>query len=254
LTEKGKTYEIDGIIYLRNRAFNVGMLSRKPYVDLTHNRIEPDPNKEDPRDFILWKPIPNDYEFGFEYPESSPLHSTEAKGQPGWHIECSAMAEEVLGSKIDIHGGGEDLMFPHHENEISQCYARHGHFMSKFWLHNGFVTNSKGQKFGKSLDNAITVNEALNKFGGEVIRFYMLMTHYRSPKTWSLEGLVEAQTIFMKFQNLTHGVFHPYNKPPTEFWDALMNDMNTPLAIAKMHEYAKKDIFSLDICMRWLGF
>jgi len=173
--------------------------------------------KRHPQDFALWK---------------------ENHQRPGWHIECSAMIRKHLGNTIDIHGGGADLRFPHHENEIAQSEAANGVPLANFWMHNGMLTVN-GKKMSKSLGNFVTVNEALERFPGEVIRFFLLKTHYRSPINWTWSGLEAARSELdglyrmMQAQDNDH-ITRIVNL--TSFMEALANDLNTPLAIADLHK------------------
>ena len=183
LIEKGFAYEKNGTVYFRTRKFEgYGKLSKKNLDDLEAGiRIAVSDEKEDPMDFVLWKPKK-------EGEPSWP--SPWSDGRPGWHIECSVMSKKYLGEKIDIHAGGEDLIFPHHENEIAQSEAANGKDFAKYWMHNGFL-NIDNKKMSKSEGNFFTVREIEEKFDLQVLRFFMLSVHYRSPLNFSRE-LMEA--------------------------------------------------------------
>lgn len=184
LIEKGNAYVVeDGTVYFRTRKFDeYGKLSKKNIDDLeAGKRIAIEEQKEDAMDFVLWKPKKE----GEPYWESP-----WCKGRPGWHIECSVMAKKYLGEKIDIHAGGEDLIFPHHENEIAQSEAANGKTFSRYWMHNGFL-NIDNRKMSKSLGNFFTVREIGEQYDLQVLRFFMLSAHYRSPLNFSAE-LMEA--------------------------------------------------------------
>jgi cysteinyl-tRNA synthetase len=202
-------------------------------------RVDVAPYKRDPMDFTLWKPSkPN--EPGWESP-----CGIATPGRPGWHLECSAMAGKHLGETFDIHGGGVDLVFPHHENEIAQSCCAHGTpFMAKVWLHNGFV-QVEGQKMSKSLGNFVTVNQlvATDAFGGQrwpgrVCRLAMLGTSYRAPIDWTVERLVQARQTLMDFAEIVHPV-PAADAPDPEVLAALEDDLATSAAIALLHGLAK---------------
>src|SRR5579863_1160272 len=184
LVEKGYAYLANnGDVYYVVRKFaNYGKLSGKTVDSLrAGERVEVDANKQDPLDFVLWKA---------SKPGEPFWESKFGNGRPGWHIECSAMSEELLGKNFDIHGGGQDLQFPHHENEIAQSEAHNGCKFANYWMHNGFL-NINDEKMSKSLGNFFTLRDVLNKYDAEVIRFFMLRTHYRSPLNFSQDGLTD---------------------------------------------------------------
>lgn len=186
LIEKGYAYNVDGTVYFRTRKFKeYGKLSHKNLEDLrSGNRsllVTGEDQKEDPLDFVLWKPKKE----GEPYWESP-----WSQGRPGWHIECSEMAKKYLGEEIDIHAGGEDLIFPHHENEIAQSECCNGKPFAHYWMHNGFL-NIDNKKMSKSLGNFFTVRDISEKYDLQVLRFFMLSAHYRSPLNFSAE-LMEA--------------------------------------------------------------
>jgi cysteinyl-tRNA synthetase len=200
-------------------------------------RVEVAPYKKDPMDFVLWKPSkPGE-------PSWPSPAGIAARGRPGWHIECSAMAEKHLGPVFDIHGGGIDLVFPHHENEIAQSRCAHGTpVMARYWLHNGFL-QVEGEKMSKSLGNFITIHDLLKDWPGEVVRFNMLRTHYRQPIDWTRKSLEESQATLDRWGEISDRVGGSLVKgwlPDTAVIDALRDDLNTPLAITRLHELAKE--------------
>jgi cysteinyl-tRNA synthetase len=191
-------------------------------------RVEVAPFKKDPMDFVLWKPS------GPGEPAWPSPAGIKTPGRPGWHIECSAMSWKHLGETFDIHGGGIDLVFPHHENEIAQSRcAFHTPVMANFWMHNGFL-QVEGEKMSKSLGNFVTVHELLKDWPGEVVRFTMLQTHYRQPMNWTLAGMREAQKTLEHWYGLTGDSTPGYLCADTV--DALLDDLNTPKAFAALHE------------------
>ncbi len=200
-------------------------------------RVEVAPYKKDPADFVLWKP---------STPDQPGWDSPWGRGRPGWHIECSAMSEAYLGQSFDIHGGGHDLIFPHHENEIAQSEcAHHGAPFVRMWMHNGFLTVN-GEKMSKSLGNFFTVRDLLGKWPAEAIRLLLLKTHYRAPLDFTEDGLRQARVELDRFYNALQK-FDPGERlydvasgltPPVDVLDALADDLNTPLAVARLHEHA----------------
>jgi len=194
LVDKGIGYEVDGDVYFEVEKFEgYGKLSKRNLDDLRAGaRIEVDERKKNPLDFALWKS---------SKPGEPAWDSPWGKGRPGWHIECSAMSAAILGQPLDIHGGGKDLVFPHHENEIAQSEAAGGMEFVRYWMHNGFV-NIDSEKMSKSLGNFFTIREVLEKFDPEVVRFFLLTTHYRSPLDFSDDALDKARIGLSKFANL----------------------------------------------------
>ena len=196
-------------------------------------RVDVAPYKRDPADFVLWKPSSADLP-GWDSPWG--------RGRPGWHIECSAMIEQNLGREtIDIHGGGHDLIFPHHENEIAQSTCAHdGALFSRFWLHNGFV-NIESEKMSKSIGNVLLVHELLKQAPGEAIRLALLSAHYRQPLDWTDAGLREARAqldrLYRALDSLKD-VGPDSLEPPAAFRAALADDINTPKALAELHQIA----------------
>src|SRR5215469_12519165 len=181
----GYAYAASGHVLFRvKKKADYGKLARRSLDDmLAGARVDVAPYKEDPMDFVLWKP---------SSPDQPGWNSPWGYGRPGWHLECSAMIESTMGETIDIHGGGIDLVFPHHENEIAQSEgAHHGYPLARYWMHNGFL-NVEGEKMSKSLGNFVTINELLKDWPGEVLRLNMLRTHYRQPMDWTVKGLEES--------------------------------------------------------------
>ena len=195
-------------------------------------RVEVAPYKHDPMDFVLWKPSQ-----AGEPAWPSPC-AIAAPGRPGWHIECSAMSWKHLGEIFDIHGGGIDLIFPHHENEIAQTRCTfHTPVMANYWLHNGFL-QVEGDKMAKSLGNFITIRELLSQWPGEVLRLNMLRSHYRQPIDWTARGLQESQTILEDWYQLVGDVTAPDAPPDSEVMESLGDDLNTPSALTRLHALA----------------
>ncbi|MEQ8334560.1 cysteine--tRNA ligase [Nisaea sp.] len=234
LIDKGHAYAADGhVLFSVPSMETYGGLSRRNRDELIAGaRVEVAPYKKDPADFILWKPSED---------ETPGWESPWGYGRPGWHIECSAMSARYLGEEFDIHAGGLDLIFPHHENEIAQSCCAHGtDRMARYWMHNGFVT-VEGEKMSKSLGNFYTVNDLLKDWQGEVIRYHLLSTHYRAPMDFSKDGLKEAKAALDRFYLVLRNVEVdelPDAKPDRHMVDALADDLNTPLAIARLHVIA----------------
>jgi cysteinyl-tRNA synthetase len=232
LIASGHAYEASGHVLFRVRSYkDYGKLSGRSIDDMIAGaRVEVAPFKEDPMDFVLWKPS-SGQEPGWESPWG--------KGRPGWHIECSAMAHELLGESFDIHGGGLDLQFPHHENEIAQsaCAHPHGDF-AHYWLHNEML-QVEGKKMSKSLGNFFTVRDLLDQgIPGEVIRFVFLMTHYRSPMDWTAEKARQAEATLRKWREKTANAALT-ETPDEKMLSALADDLNTSQALAELHRIAK---------------
>ena len=230
LIASGHAYAVEGHVLFRVRSYkDYGKLSGRSVDDMIAGaRVEVAPFKEDPMDFVLWKPSSGE-EPGWDSPWG--------KGRPGWHIECSAMAQELLGESFDIHGGGLDLQFPHHENEIAQsaCAHPHGDF-AHYWLHNEML-QVEGKKMSKSLGNFFTVRDLLDQgIPGEVIRFVLLRTHYRQPINWMAEIAREADAHLRKWRLLTAGAIP--SMPDEEVVEALADDLNTSQAIFRLHVLA----------------
>ncbi|HEC14478.1 MAG TPA: cysteine--tRNA ligase [Rhodospirillales bacterium] len=187
--------------------------------------------KRDPADFVLWKPSTG-AEPGWDSPWGF--------GRPGWHLECSAMSAKYLGERFDIHGGGQDLIFPHHENEIAQSRCSHGtDIMAKYWVHNGYLM-VEGEKMSKSLGNFYTVHDLLDEFPGEAIRLALLQTHYRKPLDFTKDGIREAKHVLDKWYRLLDSAVADDAGVPGGVIAALEDDLNTPLAISELHRVAQR--------------
>ena len=197
--------------------------------------------KQDPLDFVLWKAAKP------EEPADAKYEGAYGPGRPGWHIECSAMSCAVLGERFDIHGGGMDLQFPHHENEIAQSEGALGHPFVNYWLHNGFL-NVDNEKMSKSLGNFFTIRDVLRRYDGETLRFFMLRTHYRSPFNFSDANLDDARTALRRLYTALDGVELPSDNPvidwsqpaAAKFREAMDDDFNTPPALAVLFELASE--------------
>lgn len=238
LIEKGYAYEVDGDVYFRVKKFpKYGQLSKQPIDDLVAGaRVEASTKKEDVLDFALWK---KDEKHGYKSPWGV--------GRPGWHIECSAMARKHLSKTIDIHAGGADLLFPHHENEIAQSECANDCQFSKYWLHNGFVTINK-EKMSKSLGNFLTIDDILKNYNSNTIRLFILTNHYRMPVEFSDESLSAAQAGAQRLQNAVNNVL-PYvgneninkqfdEKAIENFKSAMNDDLNTSKAMSVLFDLA----------------
>jgi cysteinyl-tRNA synthetase len=232
-----------------------GRLSKRPLDELIAGaRVEVAPYKKNPQDFVLWKPSKPG-----EPAWPSPA-GIAAPGRPGWHIECSAMSWRYLGEVFDIHGGGIDLVFPHHENEIAQSRcAFHTPVMANFWMHNGFL-QVEGEKMAKSLGNFVTIHELLKDWPGEVIRLAMLRTYYRQPIDWTGAALEETETMLRRlcgrikqFEYARRGM--PTTErdtlisPDSAILEALADDLNTPLMLARIHELCSDDAIDQALLM-----
>lgn len=235
LINKGFAYEIDGDVYFRVKKFpEYGSLSKQPIDQLESGaRIEVGDKKEDPLDFALWK---KDEKFGYKSPWGV--------GRPGWHIECSAMSRKYLGKTIDIHAGGADLIFPHHENEIAQSECANGCKFVNYWLHNGFVTINK-EKMSKSLGNFLTIDDLLKKYDANTIRFFILTNHYRMPVEFSDESLASAAAGVKRMLNAKRAkIDENFDITKTDaykdFVDAMDDDLNTSKALAVLFDLANK--------------
>lgn len=237
LIARGHAYAVEGHVLFHVPSFSAyGALSGRNRDEMmAGSRVEVAPYKRDPADFVLWKPSTPDLP-GWESPRG--------RGRPGWHIECSAMIEQHLGVSIDIHGGGQDLIFPHHENEIAQGTCAHdGTTYCRYWVHNGFVT-VEGRKMSKSLGNVLLVHDLLGEAPGEAIRFALLGAHYRQPLDWSADGLAQAK----RGLDRLYGVLRDLGDGPDvacplgllgPFVAALEDDLNFPRAIAELFGIAK---------------
>ncbi len=234
LLASGHAYEAEGHVLFHVPSMpDYGALSRRRREDLIAGaRVEVAPYKRDPADFVLWKPSTGDLP-GWDSPWG--------RGRPGWHLECSVMAETHLGETIDIHGGGQDLIFPHHENEIAQSQCAHdGHPFARYWLHNGYITVD-GSKMSKSEGNFFTLHELLEQYPGEVIRFALLTGHYRQPLDWSPETVTQARSALDRLYQALRGadaVEAEDAAVPEPVMRALEDDLNTPVALRHLHEIA----------------
>jgi cysteinyl-tRNA synthetase len=239
LIESGHAYEAEGHVLFAVESFDdYGSLSRRDVQDmLAGARIDVVDFKRHPGDFVLWKPSV----------EPQPgWDSPWGWGRPGWHLECSVMSEHHLGTTIDIHGGGQDLVFPHHENEIAQSVCAHGgQTFARYWMHNGFVTVNK-RKMSKSLGNTLVVHELLKHTAGEVLRYLLLSAHYRQPLDWSEETLTRVQRTVDRVYGVirdAHAKFGPLKAagaPSEKFMAALLDDLNTPEALAELNNEARR--------------
>jgi cysteinyl-tRNA synthetase len=230
LIANGHAYEAEGhVLFSVPSMSDYGRLSRHTRDELVAGaRVDVAPYKNDPADFVLWKPSTKDQP-GWSSPWS--------RGRPGWHIECSAMSAKHLGETFDIHAGGLDLIFPHHENEIAQSRSAFGHaLMAKYWMHNGFL-NISGEKMSKSLGNFFTLHELLDQYPGEAIRLLLLSAHYRQPLDFTHESLTQAKATLDRWYGALRGKnFRPSDVVPQSVEDALSDDLNTPLAISAIHQ------------------
>jgi cysteinyl-tRNA synthetase len=239
LIASGHAYEADSHVLFSVESFSdYGSLSGRDFGDMMAGaRIEVADFKRHPGDFVLWKP------------SQDPLPGWDSPwgwGRPGWHLECSVMSEQHLGETIDIHGGGQDLVFPHHENEIAQSVCAHGgKTFARYWMHNGFVTVNK-RKMSKSLGNTLVVHELLKHTRGEVLRYLLLSAHYRQPLDWSEEALARVQRTVDRIYGVIRDAsdkFGPHeaaDSPSTAFMSALLDDLNTPDALAELNSEARR--------------
>jgi cysteinyl-tRNA synthetase len=225
-----------------------GKLSNRSLDDMVAGaRVEVAPYKKDPMDFVLWKPSKAGEP---AWPSPSGI---KTPGRPGWHIECSAMAWKHLGETFDIHGGGIDLVFPHHENEIAQSRcAFHSGVMANYWMHNGFL-QVEGEKMAKSTGNFVTIHELLTDWPGEVLRFNMLRTQYRQPIDWTLRGLEESYNTLRSLTDMPRFADTGAKLAP-EILEALCDDLNTPKVISEMHALHGKNDTALAASLQALGF
>ncbi len=250
LIEKQFAYESGGDVYFRTARFEeYGKLSHQNIAELQHGiRVEVDERKEHANDFVLWKGAK---------PGEPKWDSPWGEGRPGWHIECSAMARKYLGRTIDIHGGGQDLQFPHHECEVAQSEACHGQEMARYWMHNGYV-NINGEKMSKSLANGIQVRDIMKSISPQVMRFFMLSTHYRNPLNFDEDAVEQAKRATERLQNSFANTKDRLSRTDVEaaaddaelhvrldavkamYHDKMQDDFNTPDAITAMFELASE--------------
>ncbi|MGH6889004.1 MAG: cysteine--tRNA ligase [Rhizomicrobium sp.] len=222
----------DHVLFDVSSQAGYGKLAHRALDDMIAGaRVDVAPYKRGPMDFVLWKPsdaaLPG-------WP------SPWGRGRPGWHIECSAMGEALLGDTFDIHGGGIDLVFPHHENEIAQSESAHADRpLAQVWMHNGFL-DAEGEKMSKSLGNFVTIRELLADWPGDVLRFNMLRTHYRQPIDWTLQGMKESLSILERWYAAPEPVAAP--RIGAELREALLDDINTPQAIVALHRADPQDL------------
>lgn len=256
LEEKGYAYEVDGVVYYSTRKFkNYGKLSHQNIDELESGaRIQPGEKKRDPLDFVLWKA---------QKPGEPAWDSPWGKGRPGWHIECSAMSMKYLGETFDIHGGGPDLVFPHHENEIAQSEAATGKPFANYFMHVGYL-NIDNKKMSKSLGNFFTVREIVEKYDPEIVRFFMLSAHYRNPINFSQDLLEQAKKALERFYNALYNMnylegiledreltseeekyIEKLDEKEVKFIKAMDDDFNTADAIAVLFDIVRD--FNLNI-------
>ncbi len=229
LIENGHAYAKDGHVLFDVPSWpDYGKFSgRDRDEQVAGARVEVAPYKKDPADFVLWKPS-SGQEPGWESPWGY--------GRPGWHIECSAMSSKYLGETFDIHGGGLDLIFPHHQNEVAQsCCGNKGSDFARYWMHNGYLM-SEGEKMSKSLGNFYTVRELLEEFPGEALRLVILKTHYRQPLDFSKDKCREAKAELDGFYRILQGAGETDAEPSPELLAALADDLNTPAALSVLHK------------------
>ena len=267
LIDKGYAYAVDNgdVFYSVEKFHGYGKLSGRKLDDMQAGaRIEVDTRKQNPMDFALWKSAK---------PGEPSWDSPWGKGRPGWHIECSTMSLKYLGEKFDFHGGGSDLIFPHHENEIAQSQACIGddHSFAQYWLHNGFIT-IHNEKMSKSKNNFFTVKDILKEYPGEVVRFFILQTHYRSPLDFSDERLKEAQTSLGRLEqskafmdellktkqgeaDTAADLAAKAQSYLAEFYEAMDDDFNTALAISQLFALSKEiNIYYQDVMNKGQAF
>ena len=226
LIKKNFAYSVEGHVYFSVSTFKeYGKLSNKNLDELkAGSRIEISKLKKNPMDFVLWKP---------SLPDDPGWESPWGRGRPGWHLECSVMSEKYLGKNFDIHGGGLDLIFPHHENEIAQsCCNNSTEKFSNYWVHNGFVTINK-EKMSKSLGNIVSISDAVDKYSGQVVRLALLSAHYSQPLDWNEKLLEEQKSIIKKWYQM----YDETNEEISlDIIETLLDDLNSPGFIAKIHE------------------
>ena len=235
LIAAGHAYVAEGHVLFDVPSYaDYGQLSKRDRRELIAGaRVEVAPYKKDPGDFVLWKP---------STPDQPGWDSPWGRGRPGWHIECSAMSEKILGETLDIHGGGTDLVFPHHENERAQSTCAHGgKVFARYWVHNGFLTMNS-EKMAKSVGNVLLVHDLVKQHPGEAIRLALLNGHYRQPLDWTDETIPQARAqldrLYGALRDLESVTAQPGVKAPAAFVEALEDDLNTPMALAALFELA----------------
>ncbi|MBI2234529.1 MAG: cysteine--tRNA ligase, partial [Micavibrio aeruginosavorus] len=242
LIERGHAYAAQGHVLFHVPSFPAygGLSGRSRDDQIAGARVEVSPFKKDPADFVLWKPSADDQP-GWDSPWG--------RGRPGWHIECSAMAEKHLGLPFDIHGGGADLKFPHHENEIAQSCCAHGHendlsAFAKYWVHNGFVT-VEGEKMSKSLGNTVLAHDLVQNHAGETLRLALLSAHYRQPLDWTEHGIQQAKKYLDRlYQILRLSADLPADDSvalPSSVMEALCDDLNMPMVLAAINDLTRDE-------------
>ncbi|HEX4078286.1 MAG TPA: cysteine--tRNA ligase [Rhizomicrobium sp.] len=233
LIASGHAYPEQGhVLFDVQSKSDYGKLARRSLDEMIAGaRVDVAPYKRDAMDFVLWKPSDDD---------TPGWPSPRGRGRPGWHIECSAMGEALLGATFDIHGGGIDLMFPHHENEIAQSECAHGgRPLARYWMHNGFL-NVEGEKMSKSLGNFVTIRDLLSDWPGDVLRLNMLRSHYRQPIDWTLQGMKESWSVLERWYGIAEPVAS--RRVDGRVLEALADDLNTPLAIAELHRAEPEEL------------
>src|SRR4051812_14359868 len=239
LVEAGSAYAADGDVYFAVRTDgDYGSLSHRMVDDMDQGEgVEGADRKRDPLDFALWK--------GHKEGEDTAWDSPWGRGRPGWHIECSAMAEEILGLEFDIHGGGSDLVFPHHENEAAQTRRGRGRELARIWMHNGMLEARGGEKMAKSVGNITPLHEAVETWGRDALLMLFVSAHYRQPLAWSDEALRQAQANVRTLREIGRRLVpgdSPEDLAPLRdrFFEALADDFNTPRALAAMWEWVRE--------------
>jgi len=246
LIDKGYAYEAEGHVLFHVPAMeSYGALSRHSRDELIAGaRVEVAPYKKDPADFVMWKPSTGD---------QPGWNSPFGYGRPGWHLECSCMTARHLGETIDIHGGGQDLIFPHHENEIAQSECAHGTQFSRYWMHNGYLTVD-GEKMSKSLGNFHTVHDLLTRYKGEALRLSLMVAHYRQPIDFSTARIAEQKKRLDRWYSQTADVMAAAQVPDGVI-AALCDDLNTPKAIAELDRLSSVGAFAdLKAAAEFMGF
>ena len=239
LIDSGHAYAAGGDVYFRVRSdAGYGSLSHRRLDDMDQGEdLEGSARKEDPLDFALWK--------GHKEGEDTVWEAPWGAGRPGWHIECSAMAEQLLGVGFDIHGGGSDLLFPHHENEAAQTRAARGSELAKLWMHNGMIQFT-GEKMAKSVGNIAPLHEVIEQYGAEAVVMYLISGHYRQPLAFSAVELEDADRRVQRVRDALRRLQAGQQSPPEmarhkdAFFDALANDFNTPTALAELFEWVRE--------------